>query len=104
VQTQAVPASGEGHEEPGNTPQQNETFDADATRLMGVAFDAAWEAVLTSCSPLTDAPAAASMRELLAKDIIDTVRLGERNRDRLVESALRALAHSQIASIKLSAG
>jgi hypothetical protein len=66
----------------------NAAFDSETTRQLGLAFEAAWQAVKTSGSTLGDESHAASTRELLAKRVIEMGRRGERNHDRLVENAL----------------
>jgi hypothetical protein len=76
----------------------NAGFDAEATHLLGSAFDAAWQAVRTSGSVLADETHAASTRRRLAKRVIEMGRRGERNHDRLVEDALIHLAQSGDAS------
>jgi hypothetical protein len=63
-------------------------FDSETTELLGAAFEAAWEKVNAAGSALAEGPEAASTRELLAKRIIELAKRGERNLDRLVESAL----------------
>jgi hypothetical protein len=70
-------------------------FDTEATRLLGSAFEAAWQVLKTSGNAPADEAQAASTRELLAKRIIEMGRRGERNQDRLVEEALRHLAKSR---------
>src|ERR1700730_2650440 len=52
-------------------------LDAEATRLLGSTFDAAWETLVTSGSPLVDSQKAASIRELFAKCIFNMIKLGE---------------------------
>jgi hypothetical protein len=71
----------------------NKAFDAETTSLLGSTFDAAWERVETSDSPPTDKGRVPSMRELLAKFIIGMVEQGERNPNRLIETALFRLRH-----------
>jgi hypothetical protein len=66
----------------------NKAFDAETTRLLGSTFDAAWERVEASDSLPTDKRQVASMRELLAKFIIRMVEQGERDSNRLIETAL----------------
>jgi hypothetical protein len=66
----------------------NAAFDSETTRQLGLAFEAAWQAVKTSESTLGDESHAASIREILAKRVIEMGRRGERNHDRLVENAL----------------
>ncbi len=71
-------------------------FDTDATRLLSAAFEAAWE-VVKSSGVVADEAQAASIRECLAKRVIELGRRGERNQDRLVEDALLYLARSRTA-------
>jgi len=66
-------------------------FDAETTGLLGSAFDAAWEAAAASDSSLADAQDETSARESLARCIIEIVRQGETNPDRLAEDALNLL-------------
>jgi hypothetical protein len=73
-------------------------FDSETTELLGAAFEAAWEKVNAAGSALAEESEAALTRELLAKRIIELAKRGERNPDRLVESALDHLAKSQAAS------
>jgi hypothetical protein len=70
-------------------------FDAEATQLLGSAFEAAWQAVKSSGNGLADEARAASIRECLARRVIEMGRRGERNHDRLVEDALLHLARSK---------
>ena len=106
AQAQAVPA--EGAPERRNRMETQATlplpsaFDAETTRLLGESFDAAWEAVLAAGNPLADAGYVASLRETLAKSLIEMVRRGERNPDRLAEHALQPLGLSRSAKIELS--
>jgi hypothetical protein len=69
-------------------------FDTDATRLLSAAFEAAWQ-VVQSSGAVADEAYAASIRECLAKRVIEMGRRGERNHDRLVEEALLYLAKSR---------
>jgi hypothetical protein len=106
LQTQAVPAEGppkrrSAMQTPATLRPQT-TFDAETTRLLGATFDAAWGAVLASGDPLADANHVASLRETLAKRIIEMVRQGERNPHRLAEGALQPLGLSRSAKIELS--
>ena len=69
----------------------NNAFDAETTRVLGSAFDAAWEKVeMTSMMP-TDKRQIASMRELLAKFVISKAEQGEKDPKRLIETALLRL-------------
>jgi len=108
VQTKAVPALGrrtigKRKGRPVNGLAQGDAFDAETTRLLGAAFDAAWEVVLASGSPPLDVRHATAVREALAKHIIERVGHGERNLQRLVEDALRLWQGSPSARIKLPA-
>jgi hypothetical protein len=69
-------------------------FNSEVTRLLGSAFEDAWQKLTASEAALADKRRAASIRELLAKRIIELGRRGERNHDRLVEHALAQLAGS----------
>jgi hypothetical protein len=76
----------------------NAAFDCETTQLLGAAFEAAWEKVKTTNGALAEEGEAALTRELLAKRIIEMAKRGERNRGRLVESALDHLARSRAVS------
>ena len=78
---------------PINALLENKAFDPEMTLLLGSTFDAAWKSVEASDSRPTDKARATSMRELLAKLIIAMVEQGERDPNRLVESALFRLQH-----------
>ena len=66
-------------------------FDPEAIAILGAAFDAVWDTVRKSGSPLADEAQAAITRERLAKRIIELGQKGERNHQRLVEDALAHL-------------
>jgi hypothetical protein len=70
----------------GHLPQLNE-----ATHILTTAFDKAWDKFKSSGSALADDACAPSTRALLAKQIIETARKGERNIDRLVENGVAYL-------------
>ncbi|HEY6257348.1 MAG TPA: hypothetical protein VIY51_16315 [Xanthobacteraceae bacterium] len=70
-------------------------FDSETARLLGLAFEAAWQTAKKSFSALPGDADAASERELLAKSIIEMAKQGERDHDRLVENALAHLARSK---------
>jgi hypothetical protein len=70
---------------------ENAAFDLDTTTLLTSAFDAAWETVKKSGSPLATDENADSTRNLLAKRIIKMGQQGERDRQRLVDDALAHL-------------
>jgi hypothetical protein len=104
VQTQGVPEGTpkrRSHMETQATLPQQITFDAETTALLGTTFDTAWQAVLASGNPLSDAGYVASLREMLAKRILDMVQQGERNPHRLAEHALQTLGLSRAARIEL---
>jgi hypothetical protein len=75
-------------------------FDSETTRLLGAAFESAWKQAKESDGLAADEPRAALAREILAKDIIETAKRGERNHERLVEGALRRLAESTAGTAK----
>jgi hypothetical protein len=62
------------------------------TDILASAFDIAWQQVKSSGSPLATAEAASVTRETLARKIIATAQAGERDKNRLVESALSSLS------------
>src|SRR5262245_34357503 len=66
----------------------NKAFDAETTRVLGSAFDAAWERVEATNILPTDKRRVASMRNLLAKFIIAKAEQGEKDPKRLIEAAL----------------
>ena len=69
----------------------HKAFDAETTRVLGSAFDAAWEKVEAVNILPTDKRQVASMRELLAKFLIAKAEQGEKNPERLIETALLRL-------------
>jgi hypothetical protein len=69
----------------------NKAFDAETTRVLGSAFDAAWEKVEATNILPTDKRQVASMRELLAKFVIAKAEQGEKDPKRLIETALLRL-------------
>jgi hypothetical protein len=70
---------------------QKESFDPEATHILTAAFDKAWDKFKSSGSPLAQDTCAPSTRALLAKQIIERVKTGERNIDRLVNDGLAYL-------------
>jgi hypothetical protein len=68
------------------------SFDPEMTDILASAFDAAWERIKSSGSPLAADQTAATTRETLAKNIIAVAQTGERDKKRLIESALSLLA------------
>jgi len=67
-------------------------FDSETTRVLGLAFEAAWKQ-LEASSAFTDPFEAASARELLATRLVRLARRGERDHDRLVAGALAHRPH-----------
>jgi hypothetical protein len=68
-------------------------FDENDVRVLGAAFDAAWQAVLESNIRFPNGEAEA-MRELLALRIIEIARSGVRDQNRLRDDALLYLIQS----------
>ena len=66
-------------------------FDPNAVAILGGAFDAAWDALQKSGSPLASDARAMTTRERLAKRIIEMGQKGMRNHQRLVEDAIAHL-------------
>jgi hypothetical protein len=73
-------------------------FDSEDTEVLSAAFEAAWEKLNAAGGALAEGSEAALTRELLAKRIIELAKRGERDPDRLVESALDHLAKSRATS------
>jgi hypothetical protein len=70
----------------------NKAFDDETTSRLGVAYEAAWQKLKASGSPLAEKSHAAATRERLAKCILEMGHLGETDSNRLVEKALGRLA------------
>ncbi len=68
-------------------------FDSETAALLSRAFEAAWKRVRlpSSADPLR----VDRVREVLAKQVIEIGRRGERNHERLVQNALDRLAGSR---------
>jgi len=73
-------------------------FDSETAGFLGQAFEAAWTRVRLPRSAAADRSRVDRLRELLAKQVIEIGRRGERHHDRLVQSALDRLAGSSAAS------
>ncbi len=69
----------------------NNVFDAETTKILASAFDAAWEEVKTADGSAAGEPHAAATRELLARHIVALAQRGERDPGRLIKNALRQL-------------
>ena len=74
---------------------RDSSFDPEAIAILGAAFDAAWDALQKSGSPLASDAQAATTRERLAKRIIERGQKGMRNHRRMVEDALAHLTGGQ---------
>jgi hypothetical protein len=72
----------------------NGAFDPETASLLASAFESAWETVKKSGSPLAADGQALSMREILARRIIDSAQTGERDPKRLINDALSHLTAS----------
>jgi hypothetical protein len=70
-------------------------FDPDTLAILAAAFDAAWDTVMRSGSPLAEPGQSEKTRERLAKRIIEMGERGERSQRRLVEDALAHLTGTQ---------
>ena len=70
----------------------SKAFDDETTSRLGVAYEAAWQKLKASGSPLAEKSHAAATRERLAKCILEMGQLGETDSNRLVEKALGRLA------------
>ena len=70
---------------------QGNSFDPEAVAILGAAFDAAWDALQKSGSPLVSDGHAMTARERLAKRIIEMGQKGTRDHQRLVEDAIAHL-------------
>jgi len=66
-------------------------FDAEMTGLLGSTFDTAWEVVLASDSLRDNQQHTASVRELLARCIVERMQRGETNPSRIAENVLRSV-------------
>jgi hypothetical protein len=67
---------------------RDSSFDPEAVAILGAAFDAAWDILQKSSSPLASDAQAMTTRERLAKRIIEMGKKGLRDHQRLVEGAL----------------
>ena len=61
-----------------------DAFDPETVKLLCEVLDTAWERVRTNAL-ITDTEAA---RNALARHVVDLAKLGERNKERLIENAL----------------
>jgi hypothetical protein len=70
---------------------QKTEFDYETTRLLTTAFEEAWSIMNTTGGPLVADGQSSLTRTILAQHIIDMAMQGERDLDRLVDSALERL-------------
>jgi len=80
---------------PSEFPFVRGAFDPQTTSVLIAAFEAAWETVEKSGSPLAAPDIAASTRELLAKFILAAAETGERDPKKLTDDALSRLITSR---------
>jgi hypothetical protein len=66
-------------------------FTPEATLAMGLAFDRAWHMIEMSRTAIADEYGSIPSRELLAGTIVALATRGQRNAERLCDSALAAL-------------
>ena len=69
----------------------NNVFDAETTKILASAFDAAWEELNTADGSGAGERHVVETRELLAKHIMALAQRGERNPNQLIKNALRRL-------------
>ena len=67
---------------------QEAAFDPETSRILATAFNTAWDKFKSSGSSLAEEACAPSTRALLAKQIIERARQGERSIKRLVEDGV----------------
>jgi len=63
-------------------------FELDTTDLLTNAFQESWEIVKLGDSSLVEGDAAATVREILARRILEMALQGERDLERLIDGAL----------------
>ena len=78
-------------------PTQDVSFDDEATRAMGTAFDEAWDS-------LRHFSRADKVRELIAKRIIEAAKNGERDPARLHFQALKGFSIGDVSMPVVSVG
>jgi len=72
----------------------NASFDPEAVEILSAAFDDAWAQIRQSGSTFARSAYARGAREVVAKRIIEMAQRGERDRQRLCESAVKFLAQN----------
>lgn len=73
-------------------------FDTDAINILVGAFDDAWQTLMASDAPFAEDRYRETARLIMAKHIIELVRLGERDQGKLAESALLELSQANLKS------
>jgi hypothetical protein len=71
-------------------------FDPETVDILVGAFDDAWKSVQSSGAPFAAQQYTDIVRNILAKQIIDEARKGERNRRQLSQAALLQLSRSNL--------
>jgi hypothetical protein len=79
-----------------NSLEAEGVFDRDAIRLLAGAFDDTWQQLMSGGAQFADERQQEMAREIIAKHIIQLARLGERDQQKLTESALLELANSNL--------
>ncbi|HEY7662424.1 MAG TPA: hypothetical protein VH934_04785 [Xanthobacteraceae bacterium] len=102
VETATMSSGEDKASAPALPPSARAAFDDQMTTRLGEAYEAAWQALEASGSPLAEASRAASTRERLAKCILEIGRRGETDSDRLAERALVRLARFGSVASRLS--
>jgi len=73
-----------------------EPFSPEAAKAMEIAFDSAWDVLVTSGSELAATSFSQQTRDDLAMRIIDAAKAGEHNADVLREIALRSVLKTNL--------
>ena len=71
-------------------------FDPQTVKILVGAFDDAWAKLIASGAPFGQTDYTETAREILAKQIIDLAKEGERDQTRLTEGALLKLSTSKL--------
>jgi hypothetical protein len=73
-----------------------EAFDPDSIRILGDAFEDAWQSLRATGTTFHIDGQAGQTREILARCIIEMAKLGERDQRKLRDAALAHLAEANI--------
>ena len=71
-------------------------FDAQAIGILVGAFDDAWRSLMSSGAPFAQDRYRDKAREIIARHIIEMARLGERDKRKLIDSALLELTQANL--------